>query len=210
MASVQNASIYQEARDRVEEGISDIIQCLNERKTILFREIDVLENECRTKQRKLNSLKQLESLRDHTEEQLRDNLLTEIQDRVTQEIQRGIHKMNQEDHSATVDYRIQVDWRDRVNDIKERIKGFNIMKVPKNSRNFPAEKAEKKTRKYSREASDWPYEPQMYETDQDEIWDGNDDPLDQDEIWDQNDETLDQEEIWDQNDETLDQEEIWD
>ena len=213
MASVQNVSIYQEARDRVEKGISDIIQCLNERKSILFRDIAVLENECRTKQRKLNSLKQLESLRDHTEEQLRDNLLTEIQDRVTQEIQKGIHKMNLEVHSTTVDYSIQVDWKDRVNDIKESIKGFNIVKVPKSShsRNAPAENAKKKTRQYSREASDWLYEPPMYVTnqfrDQDDIWDGD---VDQDDIWDGDSDPLYQDDIWDGDVDHLDQNEIWD
>ena len=158
MASVQNASIYQEARDRVEEGINRIIQCLNERKTILFREIAVLENECGTKQQqKLNSLRKLESLRDHTEEQLGDNLLTEIQDRVTQEIQKGIHKMNLEVHSATVDYSIQVDWTDRVNDIKERIKRFHIVKVPKSfyPQYTPAKKSKKKTRPYTHEGNAW-------------------------------------------------------
>ena len=153
MASVQNASIYQEARDRVEEGISGIIQCLNERKNILFREIAVLENECGTKQQqKLISLRKLESLKSHTEEQLGDNFLTEIQDRVIQEIQKGIHEMNQEISSTTVDYSIQVDWKDKLDDIKERIKGFHIVKVPKSSqpRNIPVIKAQKKTRQYSR------------------------------------------------------------
>ena len=144
MASVEKVSIYQEARDRVEKGISDIIQCLNERKNTLFREIAVLENECKTKQQqKLISLRKLETLKSHTEEQLGDNLLTEIQDCVTQEIQKGINKMNQEISSTTVDYSIQVDWRDKLDDIKESINRFHIVKVPIF---FQAKKATKKTR----------------------------------------------------------------
>ena len=100
-------------------------------KESLFREITVLENEFKSKQQqKLNSLRKLESLKARTEEELGDNLLSEIQGRLTLELQTGINKIRLESNSVTVDYTIQLDWVDKLNVVKERIKEFSIKKVP--------------------------------------------------------------------------------
>ena len=126
MASVHKVSIYQQARDKIETDISGIIQCLNQKKESLFREITVLENEFKSKQQqKLNSLRKLESLKARTEEELGDNLLSEIQGRVTQELQSGIDKIRLEANSLTLDYTIQIDWEDILNVVKEMVKEFS-------------------------------------------------------------------------------------
>ena len=133
MASVHKVSIYQQARDKIETDISGIIQCLNQKKESLFREIAVLENEFKSKQQqKLNSLRKLESLKARTEEELGDNLLSEIQGRVTQELQSGIDKIRLEANSLTLDYTIQIDWEDILNVVKEMIKEFSIRIIPNN------------------------------------------------------------------------------
>ena len=130
MASVHKVSIYQQARDKIETDISGIIQCLNQKKESLFREIIILENEFYSKQQqKQNSVKKLESLKARTEEELGDNLLSEIQGRLTLELQTGIDKIRLETNS-TVDYTIQIDWGDKLNVVRERIKEFSIKTVP--------------------------------------------------------------------------------
>ena len=169
MASVHKVSIYQQARDRIETDISGIIQCLNQKKESLFKEITVLENEFKSKQQqKLKSLKKLESLKARTEEELGDNLLSEIQGRLTQELQTGINKIRLETNS-TVDYTIQIDWEDKLNVVGERIKEFNIKTVPNTViypfrflNVSPSKKSPKKTKQYGydRECNDLTAESQ--------------------------------------------------
>ena len=153
MASVHKVSIYQQARDKIETDISGIIQCLNQKKESLFREIAVLENEFKIKQQQnLNSLRKLESLKAHTEE-LGNNHLSEIQGRLTQELQTGIDKINQEMKALTVEYRIEVDWGGRIHGMKEMIKEFSFEIIPNTvSHDFhlqdvpPSKKAKKKSK----------------------------------------------------------------
>ena len=128
---MRKVSIYQQARDRIETDISGIIQCLNQKKESLFREITVLENEFRSKQQqKQDSVRKLESLKVRMEEELRDNLLSEVQGCLTQDLQTGINKIRLETNSRTIDYTIQIDWMDKLNVVREMIKEFSIKTVP--------------------------------------------------------------------------------
>ena len=130
MTSVE-VSVFQEARNRIDRDISSIIQLLNEKKNTLFGEIAVLEDEFKSKQQqKQNSLKKLESLKVRMEEELRDNLLSEVQGCVTQDLQSGINKIRLETNSLTIDYTMQIDWVDKLNVVREKIKEFSIKTVP--------------------------------------------------------------------------------
>ena len=153
MASVE-VSVFQEARNRIDKDISSIIQLLNEKKDTLFGDITVLEDEFEIKQQqKLNSLKQLESMKVRTEEELRDNLLSEIQGCLTQDLQSGIDKIRLETNSRTIDYTIQIDWENKLNVVREMIKEFSIKTVPNTVspairiKNFPSPKKPKKKSK---------------------------------------------------------------
>ena len=152
MASVHKVSIYQQARDKIETDISGIIQCLNQKKESLFREITVLENEFKSKQQqKQDNVRKLESLKVRMEEELRDNLLSEVQGCLTQDLQTGINKIRLESNSLTIGYTIQIDWVDKLNVVREMIKEFSIKTVPNTvspaAKNIPpSKKAKKKTK----------------------------------------------------------------
>ncbi|KAI6658096.1 hypothetical protein LOD99_15809 [Oopsacas minuta] len=121
IASPINVTIFQQARDTIEQDISKIIQSLNDKKAVMFEEIDRLEQEYAHKQEKfLTNLNTLDSLKMRTEEELGDNILAKVQKKVIKDLQEGINLMNLEIENSP-DYEIKIRWRMNVDKLLQNI-----------------------------------------------------------------------------------------
>ena len=106
---VSSATIFQAARNRIEQDIGDIIQCLNNKKVELFEDINRLEKEFADKQQQTQKeLKKLKILKSQTEK-LSENNLLKVQEKVVTELQQEIDRLKLEDNQEP-DYKISVKW----------------------------------------------------------------------------------------------------
>ena len=129
-----NPTIFQQAREIVEQDISMLIKCLTDKKVEMFAEIDRLECEFTRKQeRQRRSLNKLSSLKSQTDE-LSENSLVEIQNKVANELQEGIDKLSLEIESAkNPDYLIEIKWEICMNCTPSKIEQSHIVTVDPSS-----------------------------------------------------------------------------
>ena len=120
-------TIFQQARETVEQDVAMLIKCLTDKKVEMFAEIDRLESEFTIKQeQQRKSLNKLSSLKSQTYELNEDSLL-EIQENVANEIQKGINKLSLEIESAkNPDYLIEIQWEICMNCTPSKIEQSHI------------------------------------------------------------------------------------
>ena len=106
-----SVAIFQEARNRVEQEIGTVIECLNNKKYELFTEIGRLEKEFLDKQQEQQtSLNELKSLKTHTE-YLRQNNFKKMQSKVMKELNKGLQKLKLEiENRRNMEYHIDIKW----------------------------------------------------------------------------------------------------
>ena len=105
-------TIFQEARDKIQSNINNVMQCLNNKKVEMFAEISRLEKEFQDKQQqKYKDLNKLSSIKTRTEEELGENSLREVQQKLICDLQKGIDNITLEiDNTKEPDYKIEVRW----------------------------------------------------------------------------------------------------
>ena len=105
-------TIFQEARDRINSEMNNIIQCLNKKQVEMFAEIASLEKEFKDKQQQMSTgLNKLNSMKARAEEELGDNTLIEVRQNVLHDLQQGIDKLTlQIESTREPDYQIEIWW----------------------------------------------------------------------------------------------------
>ena len=106
-----NFSIYNEARNRIEEDVNKIITRLNAKKAEVFEKIGNLEKTFTEKQKEQESdLNALKFIKTKTEG-LRQDGFRELQCSVMKELDKGIEKLRFEiEESKRPDYQIEIKW----------------------------------------------------------------------------------------------------
>ena len=127
-------TIFQQARDTVEQDVTMLIKCLTDKKVDMLAEIDRLECDFTRKQdQQRNNLNKLSSLKSQTEELSEDSLL-EIQKKVANELQEGINKLSLEIESAkNPDYLIEIQWKICMNCTPSKIEQSHVVTVDNSS-----------------------------------------------------------------------------
>ena len=106
-----NFSIYNEARNKIEEDVNKIITRLNAKKAEVFEKIGNLEKTFTEKQKEQESdLNALKFIKTKTEG-LRQDGFRELQCSVMKELDKGIEKLRFEiEESKRPDYQIEIKW----------------------------------------------------------------------------------------------------
>ena len=94
----------QEAKDRVQTEINEILQCLENKMDEMFTEIETLEEECLSKQRqKQKKIDKINALIEQTEE-LADNSLLGVQNRIITELQNELSLASIQESKCGVEF----------------------------------------------------------------------------------------------------------